>query len=94
VLIADLIPEWTQFEAFLDEHRQRSQPLPGRADRGASTPVAGAVPDHVPRPGQARGFVEKVWFDETITTGRAEIGTETADLCTVMRLDVRIEART
>jgi len=21
VLIADLIPEWTQFEAFLDEHR-------------------------------------------------------------------------
>ena len=55
MLIADLIPEWTQFEAFLDEHRQRSQPLPGRADRGASTPVAGAVPDHAPRPGQARG---------------------------------------
>jgi hypothetical protein len=27
-------------------------------------------------------------------TGRAEIGTETADLCTVMRLNVRIEART
>jgi len=75
VLIADLIPEWTQFEAFLDEHRQRSQPLPGRADRGASTPVAGAVPDHAPRPGQARGFVEKVWFDETIThRPRAEIG--------------------
>jgi hypothetical protein len=60
-------PVRTQFEAFLDEHRQRSQPLPGRADRGASTPVAGAVPDHAPRPGQARGFVEKVWFDETIT---------------------------
>ena len=67
VLITDLIPEWTQFEAFLDEQRQRSQPLPGRADPGASTPVAGAVPDHAPRPGQARGFVEKVWFDETIT---------------------------
>jgi Protein of unknown function (DUF664) len=27
-------------------------------------------------------------------TGRAEIGTETADLRTVMRLNVRIEART
>jgi hypothetical protein len=67
MLIAELIPEWTQFEAFLDEHCQRSQPLPGRADRGASTPVAGAAPDHAPRPGQARGFVEKVWFDETIT---------------------------
>jgi hypothetical protein len=94
VLIADLIPEWTPFEAFPDEHRQRSQPLPGRADRGASTPVAGAVPDHAPQPGQAHGFVEKAWFDETITAGRAETGTETADLRTVMRLNVRIEART
>jgi hypothetical protein len=68
--------------------------LPGRADRGASTPVAGAVPDHAPRPGQARGFAGKVWLDETITHRRAEIGTETADLRTVMRLDIRIEART
>ena len=33
---------------------QRSQPLPGRADRGASTPIACAVPDHAPRPGKTR----------------------------------------
>ena len=33
---------------------QRAQPLPGRADRRAGAPVAGAFPDHAARPGEAR----------------------------------------
>jgi hypothetical protein len=93
VLIADLIPEWTPVRGVPRRAPPATSTIAWTADRGASTPVAGAVPDHAPRPGQARGFVGKVWFDETIA-GRAEIGTETADLCTVMRLNVRIEART
>ena len=33
---------------------QPAQSLPGRADRGAGTPVAGAFPDHIAGPGEAR----------------------------------------
>ena len=44
----------TQLEVFLDEHRAMLARVPGRADRGAGAAVAGAVPDHAARPGQAR----------------------------------------
>ena len=47
-------PARAQIEVFLDEHRAALARLPGRADRGAGAPVAGAVPDHAARPGEAR----------------------------------------
>jgi hypothetical protein len=93
VLIADLIPEWTQFEAFLDEHRQRSQPLPGLTEEQARRSL---VPSRTTLLGLVKHAASSGRSGSTkpSPTGRAEIGTETADLCTVMRLDVRIEART
>jgi Protein of unknown function (DUF664) len=94
VLIADLIPEWTQFEAFPGEHRQRSQPLPGRLTEEQArrslvpsrTTLLGLV-KHAASPGRSGST-------KPSPAGRTEIGTETADLCTAMRLNVRIEART
>ena len=68
-------PARAQFEVFLDEHRSDlNHCLDGLTEEQARRSLVPS-PDHAPRPGQARGFVEKVWFDETIThRPRAEIG--------------------
>ena len=94
MLIADLIPEWTHFEAFLDEHRsdlnhcldRLTEEQARRSLVLSRTALLGLV-KHVASPRRSGST-------KPSPTGRAEIGTETADLCTVMRLNVRIEART
>ena len=87
-------PARTQFEAFLDEHRSDlNHCLDGLTEEQARRSL---VPSRTTLLGLVKHAASSGRSGSTkpSPTGRAEIGTETADLCTVMRLDIRIEART
>lgn len=54
---------------------QSPKSLPGRADRGASAPLTGALPDHAAGPGKACGLRRESLVNEAISCrSRAEIG--------------------